>query len=158
MANYGKMTKAELMQRLSDLESSVSGAPLDSQKPGESSALHDAQERLSAILRTAVEGIITIDERGIIESLNPAAETVFGWRASELVGKSVNLLMPSPYREEHDTYIANYLRTGKARIIGIGREVLGRRKDGTLFPMDLAVSELRLRNGRLFVGFIRDIT
>ena len=105
-----------------------------------------------------MEGIITIDERGIIESLNPAAERLFGYSATELIGKNVNVLMPFPYREEHDNYIANYLRTGRARIIGIGREVVGQRKDGTIFPMDLAVSEVKLQDRRLFTGFVRDIT
>jgi PAS domain S-box-containing protein len=122
------------------------------------SALHDSEERLRAILDTAVEGIITIDERGRIESVNPAAEKTFGWKESEIVGKNVSVLMPSPYKQQHDDYIANYLRTGHAKIIGIGREVVGQRKDGGLFPMDLAVSEVRLANRRLFAGFVRDIT
>jgi two-component system, LuxR family, sensor kinase FixL len=121
-------------------------------------SLRDTAERLRAILATAVEGIITIDERGIIESLNPAAERLFGYAAAELIGRNVSVLMPSPYRQEHDSYLGNYLRTGRARIIGIGREVVGRRKDGTIFPMDLAVSEVKLQNRRLFTGFVRDIT
>src|SRR5262249_1744578 len=122
------------------------------------SALHDSEERLHAILQTAVEGILTIDEHGIVESINPAAEKTFGFTAAEIVGRNVSALMPSPYREEHDGYIANYLRTGNARIIGIGREVVGQRKDGSLFPMDLAVSEVNLAGRRLFTGFIRDIS
>jgi two-component system, LuxR family, sensor kinase FixL len=121
-------------------------------------AVHETAERLRAILETAVEGIITIDERGIIESLNPAAQRLFGYAAIELIGKNVKVLMPSPYRQEHDGYLANYLRTGHARIIGIGREVVGQRKDGTVFPMDLAVSEVKLQDRRLFTGFVRDIT
>jgi PAS domain S-box-containing protein len=120
--------------------------------------LSDTEERLRAILQTAVEGIITIDERGIVESMNPAAEKTFGFRAEEVVGKNVSVLMPSPYREEHDRYVANYLHSGQARIIGIGREVIGQRKDGTVFPMDLAVSEVRLAERRLFTGFVRDIS
>jgi two-component system, LuxR family, sensor kinase FixL len=122
------------------------------QPPGETA------ERLRAILETAVEGIITIDERGIIESLNPAAERLFGYAAVELIGRNVKVLMPSPYRQEHDGYLANYMRTGHARIIGIGREVVGQRKDGSVFPMDLAVSEVKLQDRRLFTGFVRDIT
>ena len=122
------------------------------------SAWRESEERLRAILQTAVEGIITIDEHGSIESVNPATERVFGWKAEELLGQNVRMLMPSPYREEHDQYLANYLRTGQARIIGVGREVVGQRKDGTLFPMDLAVSEVNLGDRRLFTGFIRDIT
>jgi len=120
--------------------------------------LQDTEERLRAILHTAVEGIITIDQQGIIEAMNPAAEKTFGFEASEVIGKNVSCLMPSPYREEHDRYMANYLSTGQAKIIGIGREVLGQRKDGSVFPMDLAVSEIRLAERRLFTGFVRDIT
>ena len=120
--------------------------------------LEDTEERLRAILQTAVEGIITIDERGIVESMNPAAENTFGFKASEVIGKNVSCLMPAPYREEHDTYMSNYVRTGHAKIIGIGREVIGQRKDGSVFPMDLAVSEVKLAGRRLFTGFVRDIT
>ena len=121
-------------------------------------AVRDREERLRAILETAVEGIITIDEHGIMESVNRAAERIFGFRAAELIGKNVSILMPSPHRESHNDYIATYLRTGRAKIIGIGREVAGRRKDGTIFPMDLSVSEVRLARRRMFTGFIRDIT
>jgi PAS domain S-box-containing protein len=121
-------------------------------------SLRESQERIRAIVASAVEGIITIDERGAIESVNPAAEETFGYAASELMGKNVSVLMPSPYHEEHDGYLANYLRTGEAKIIGIGREVVGRRKDGAVFPMDLSVSEVKLPGKRLFTGFVRDIT
>ncbi len=121
-------------------------------------SVHETAERLRAILETAVEGIITIDERGRMESVNPAAERIFGYKASELFGRNVSMLMPSPDREQHDSYIANYVGTGHAKIIGIGREVVGMRKDGTTFPMDLAVSEVRLPERRLFTGFVRDIT
>ena len=128
-----------------------------SQQPARE-AVHETAQRLRAILETAVEGIITIDERGIIESLNPAAERLFGYTVAELIGKNVSVLMPAPYRQEHDGYLANYMRTGHARIIGIGREVVGQRKDGSVFPMDLAVSEVKLQDRRLFTGFVRDIT
>ena len=121
-------------------------------------ALIDSEERIRAILETAVEGIITIDESGIVESLNPAAERLFGYRAAEVIGKNVSTLMPSPYREQHDGYLANYHRTGQARIIGIGREVVGQRKDGSVFPMDLSVGEVRLAGRRLYTGIVRDIT
>ena len=121
-------------------------------------ALGESEERMRAILETAVEGIVTIDERGIIESLNPAGERIFGYRAAEVIGRNVSSLMPSPYRDEHDTYLSNYMRTGQAKIIGIGREVIGQRKDGSVFPMDLSVSEVRLSNRRLFTGFVRDLT
>lgn len=119
-------------------------------------SLRDREERMRAILNTAVDAIITIDERGIIDSMNPATEEMFGYRREELVGKNISLLMPSPYREEHDGYLQRYMETGIAHIIGIGREVECRRSDGSVFPAELAVSEIR-RLG-LFTGFLRDIT
>lgn len=121
-------------------------------------ALRESERRLRAIWETAVEGIVVIDDRGIIESLNPAACQTFGYRAEEVIGQNVSLLMPSPDRERHDGYLANYLRTGDAKIIGVGREVVGRRKDGSLFPMELSVAEVPLNGHRLFTGFVRDIT
>src|SRR6202521_2050995 len=91
-------------------------------------ALRKSEERLRSIVESAVEGIITIDDHGNIETFNPAAERLFGYRASEVQGRNVNVLMPSPDREQHDGYLAHYRTTGEARIIGIGRQVLGRRK------------------------------
>lgn len=120
--------------------------------------LEERQRRDEAIVQTAVEGIVTIDEGGLIDSFNPAAERMFGYAAEEVIGRNVSILMPSPDRERHDGYIANYLRTGQAKIIGIGREVVARRKDGTQFPMDLAVGEVRLGERRLFTALLRDIT
>ena len=163
MTDHAKHAKAESLERRKAAEPGHSaGHPSSDEmtvrrKLAESS-LRDSEERLRAILETAVEGIITIDERGIIESLNPAAEKIFGYQAQEVVGKNVKILMPTPYRDEHDGYLGNYLRTGRARIIGIGREVVGLRKDGTVFPMDLSVSEVRLAHKRLFTGFVRDIS
>ena len=113
---------------------------------------------MRAIWDTAVEGIITIDQAGIIESINPAAEKLFGYPTSELIGHNVSALMPLPYSATHDEYLASYLRTGQGRIIGIGREVFGRRKDGSLFPMDLSVSEVKLKGRTLYTGFIRDMS
>ncbi|MEQ8211527.1 MAG: PAS domain S-box protein [Lacipirellulaceae bacterium] len=118
----------------------------------------DREARLRAILEAAVEAIITIDEDGICESLNPAAESMFGYSAGEVLGKNISMLMPSPYREEHDQYLQNYLSTGEKKIIGIGREVIGRRKNGEEFPMELSVSEVDVKGRRLFTGMIRDIT
>lgn len=112
--------------------------------------------RLNAVVETAVEGVITIDTNGIIESINPAAERLFGYTAQEVTGQNVNMLMPSPYREEHDQYMDHYLRTGEAKVIGTGREIVGLRKDSTTFPMELAISEVLLPNRRLFTGIIRD--
>ena len=97
--------------------------------------------KLRGILETAVTAIITIDQHGSIESINPATERLFGYSASELIGQNVKVLMPEPYRGEHDGYIASYLATGTKKIIGIGREASGRRKDGTTFPLHLSVSE-----------------
>jgi PAS domain S-box-containing protein len=121
-------------------------------------AVRDGEERLRAILETAVEGIITIDEHGAIESFNPAAEKIFGYAAAEVAGKNVAALMPPPHHRRHDGHLENYRRTGRAKIIGRGRETFGRKKDGTVFPIDLAVSEVRLSDRRLFTGFVRDIT
>jgi two-component system sensor kinase FixL len=120
--------------------------------------LEDREARLNAILETAVDGIITIDARGIIESVNTATERIFGYSRDELVGNNVTLLMPSPYREKHDGYIANYLRSGEASIIGIGREVEGLRKNGSRFPLELAVSEVHVEGSPLFTGVVRDIS
>jgi PAS domain S-box-containing protein len=163
MSELGKLSRAQLLERVRALEAQINTrtpkkAPAGKRKVAGDSALHDSGERLRAILETAVEGIVTIDNHGIIESLNPAAEKIFGYKAAEIIGNNVSVFMPSPYREEHDLYISNYLSTGQARIIGIGREVIGQRKDGSAFPMDLAVSEVRLANRRLFTGFIRDIS
>src|SRR6266568_8794524 len=104
------------------------------------SVLRDSEARQHAILQTAVDGIITIDEQGIMESFNPAAERLLGYTADEVIGQNISMLMPSPYREEHDGYLARYLQTGEPHIIGIGRKVRGQRRDGTIFPMALAVS------------------
>ena len=122
------------------------------------SQLEDSEARTRTILETAVDAIITIDERGLVESMNPAAERLFGYPSSEVVGQNVKMLMPEPYRHEHDGYLHNYLTTGQKKIIGIGREVVGLRKDGTTFPMDLAVSEVQLGSRRLFTGIVRDIS
>ena len=116
------------------------------------------EANLRAILETAVEGIVTINHVGIVEAINPAAVQMFGYPADEVIGRNVKLLMPAPYREEHDQYLANYLQTGRMKIIGIGREVVGRRKDGTTFPMDLSVAEFKTEGESHFTGFLRDIT
>lgn len=120
--------------------------------------LRHSESRNRAVLETAVDAIITIDERGTVETFNQAAERLFGFARSEVVGRNVNVLMTSPDREAHDGYLAQYRDTGKRRIIGIGREVVCRRKDGREFSADLAVGEYRIENQRKFTGFLRDIT
>lgn len=116
------------------------------------------ESRLRAILDTAVDGIITINDQGIVQSLNHAAETMFGWRAADIVGRNVRLLMPDPFSNDHDQYLQNYLRSSDARIIGIGREVVALRKDGSQFPIRLGIGETAINDKPLFVGFVTDIT
>ncbi len=118
----------------------------------------EREARLQAILDTAVDGIVIIDERGSIETLNTATERIFGYSAEELMGRNVGVLMPGNHRDEHDQYLRNYLTTGQKKIIGIGREVEGRRKDGSTFPLDLAVSEFSVGGKRRFMGLMRDIS
>lgn len=118
----------------------------------------ESEAKAQAILETTVDGIITIDAEGTIESFNQAAEDIFGYDAEEVIGENVKILMPSPYREEHDEYLRSYHETGRKKIIGIGREVRGRRKDGSTFPLDLAVSEVELGDRTIFTGIVRDIS
>jgi two-component system CheB/CheR fusion protein len=119
-------------------------------------ALQDREGRLQAILDAAADAIITIDDRGIIQSVNSAAERMFGYPAAEMIGQNVKMLMPSPYREEHEAYMARYLQTREKHIIGISREVAAQRKDGSVFPADLAVSEVA--HLKLFTGIHRDLS
>ncbi len=120
--------------------------------------LRDSEEQLRGIMKTAVDGIITIDRRGLVQSFNAAAEVIFGYTAKEVIDENVKMLMPEPDAQQHDNYINNYVRGGEAQIIGIRREVVGQRKDGSTFPMDLSISELRLDYRTVFTGIIRDVT
>ncbi len=118
----------------------------------------EADRRLKAIIETAIDGIITIDDKGIIESMNPAAAALFGYQSGEIIGQSINRLMPAPHHEKHNGYIKRYLQTKQPRIIGIGREVTGLCKDGSTFPMRLAVSEVKLKKGVIFTGIVHDLS
>lgn len=116
------------------------------------------QTKLTTILDNVVDGIITIDPKGTISSYNNACKTIFGYSPEEAIGKNVKFLMPDPYHSEHDNYLKNYKKTSKKKIIGIGREVIGKRKDGSEFPMELSVSEIIVRGQKIFTGVVRDIS
>ena len=120
--------------------------------------LQAREAHLKSILETVPDAMIVIDERGNIKSVSAAAERLFGYQTHEIIGRNIKMLMPSPYREQHDGYIARYLATGERRIIGIGRVVVGERKGGSTFPMELAVGEMKSSSQRFFTGFIRDLT
>ena len=139
------------VSRIRELNSTASSAQRDG-----SGELADSLYR--AIVATALDGIVVIDRAGVIRSVNSSTERLFDYSSEELIGRNVKILMPEPYTGEHDAYIANYLRTGRKRIIGIGREVVGQRRDGSVFPMDLSIGEARDGDELIFVGVIRDIT
>ncbi|BBN83823.1 hypothetical protein PA25_38080 [Pseudoalteromonas sp. A25] len=122
------------------------------------SLLNDQVSRIKAIIETVIDGIIAINEKGIIDSFNPAAEKIFGYKESEVIGKNIKMLMPAPYQQEHDQYLVNYITSGEKKVIGSGREVLGKRKDGSVFSMSLAVSEMNVNGQRMFTGIVRDIS
>ena len=120
--------------------------------------LRAREAHLKSILETIPDAMIVIDERGSIQSFSVAAERLFGYKPDEVIGRNIKMLMPSPYREQHDGYLIRYLTTGERRIIGIGRVVVGERKGGSTFPMELSVGEMKSSNQRFFTGFIRDLT
>ena len=121
-------------------------------------ARQESEARMHAIVNTAADGIITINERGVIEFFNPVAEKMFGYTAEEVIGQNIRILMPESYQREHEDYITRYMRTGDKKVIGTRREVVGRRKDGTTFPMELSVGEVSWAHQKLFTGIVRDIT
>jgi two-component system sensor kinase FixL len=140
------------MEAMNDAKDDQPGEPVSR------SALQEREARLQSILETAPDAIIVIDDRGMIESYSAAAQRLFGFVAEEVIGRNVSMLMPSPYRERHESYMRHYLETGERRIIGVGRVVVGQRRDGTTFPMELAVGEVVANGRRLFTGFMRDLT
>lgn len=146
-------TKAQLIAELAALRGELAQARQAQDTPPTA-----GEDRYRSVVDNVVDGIITIDAQGRVCSFNPAAERIFGYPAAEVLGQNVAVLMPEPYRSEHDHFVAAYLRTGVARVIGIGREVVGRRRDGSTFAMDLAVNEFRLGNERMFTGIVRDIS
>jgi two-component system CheB/CheR fusion protein len=120
-------------------------------------ALEESNDILQAVLDNVFDGIVVTNDKGIIESFNSAAERIFGYPSDEAIGQNVTMLQPEPYRSEHDEYIENYLKTGRAKIIGVGREVTGQGKNGRTFPIDLAVTEMWVCGQRKFVGIVRDL-
>ena len=140
---------SELRRRTADLEEQVQAGIANA---------HASEERLRTVIDSAVDGIIVIDHKGHIESWNPAAERLFGYPRSEVIGRNVSMLMPSPYREEHDSYLGRYLTTGEAKIIGRGREVTGRRRDGRVFPLHLSVGQMMIGDERKFTGILHDLS
>ena len=123
-----------------------------------SEELKDKESRLQAIINTAVDGIMTINNRGIVESMNPAASRLFGYDTKEVIGKNISMLMPDPDKSRHDSYLRNYQETGHRKVIGIGREVVGLRKDGSTFQIQLSVSEVILNNRIIFTGILHDLS
>ena len=121
-------------------------------------ALREREAHLQSVLDTVPDAMVVIDTRGVMQSFSATAEKLFGYSAGEAVGKNVSILMPQPYRGHHDSYLARYMATGEKRIIGLGRLVVGQRKDGSTFPMELAVGEMRSGDRRFFTGFVRDLT
>src|SRR5579872_3868527 len=122
------------------------------------SALLEREAHLQSVLDTVPDAMIVIDTRGVMQSFSTTAQKLFGYTAAEAIGRNVSMLMPDPYAGQHDGYLARYLATGERRIIGVGRLVVGQRKDGSTFPMELAVGEMRSGDRRFFTGFIRDTT
>lgn len=133
-------------------------AGLEHQVQIRTAELEEKEIRLRSIIETAVEGIVVINEQGVIELVNSAVSKLFGYQPEELIGRNVSILMPAPYDREHDGYLRNYLTTGVKKIIGVGRETVARRKDGSILPVDLSIGEMVINGSRKFTGFIRDIS
>lgn len=160
-----RQTNEELMRLHSELEQRVQQRTEELAQANEALREEVVERRrnealLQSILDNTFDAIVSITDRGIVETFNEAAERIFGYSKSEVVGRNVNMLMPNPYHSEHDGYLESYLRTGIAKIIGMGREMVGRRRDGSVFPIDLSVTECKQEAGerRRFIGVVRDIT
>ncbi len=150
---YAVQNQIETKRQLDDL-----AGELERKVNTQTIKLEEEKSRTDAILDNVVDGIITIDEKGLVQSFNPASERIFGYSTDEVLGKNIKFLMPEPYQSEHDQYLINYLTTGVAKIIGLGREVLGLRKDISQFPLELAISEVYVGEDRFFTGIVRDIS
>jgi len=158
-----EQANARLVEEVSARRAAVSElqeirASLEAEIEARTRQSHADASRLAAVLETVPDAMVIIDETGMVQSLSATAQRLFGYAAHEIVGRNVNLLMPEPYRGEHDQYLKHYLATDERRVIGVGRIVMGRRKDGGTFPMELAVGEVRLEGERQFTGFVRDLT
>jgi len=151
-AKRHKKTQAELVVAIGSLQEQKDAAESAQKASGDQAA------RIKAIVDCATDAIITISPQGKVDSFNAAAEAMFDYSAEEIIGKNVKMLMPAPYQQQHDGYLKNYFETGVRSVIGVGREVIGKRKDGSIFPMELAVSEVELEDRRLFTGIVRDIS
>lgn len=132
--------------------------PGDGPDMGKTGKLTSIKADLHTVMETVLDGLIIIDSDGLIQTFNLAAEKIFGYTPEEVIGRNVNMLMPEPYHSQHDGYLSHYLKTGEKKVIGIGREVSGRRKNGSVFPMELGINEMPVGGSRMFVGTIRDIT
>ncbi len=144
------------LQAQNELEGRVQRRTMELKKVNET--LRDSEAQIRAIVENVVDGIVTIDEDGAIELFNPTAEKIFGYSAEEVIGKNVSMLMPQPYQSEHDDYMQRYHETGESKILGLKREVWGVRKDGSVFPMELAVNEFYIGERRAYTGVVQDIT
>lgn len=157
-SEYNEDLLTKLQPLLSTCVNLIEARRTDLLRNSMENALRSSEEKVSTVLATIADGIITINDRGIIESFNPAAEKIFGYTAKEAIGNNVNMLMPEPDHSAHDGYLEHYHQTGEAHIIGASREVDGKRKDGTVFPLELAVSEMQSDEKRRYTGMVRDIS
>ena len=152
LQNFNQDLEQKVQERTRELETEVA------ERQQTQELLRESEARTRAIVNSAADGIITTNDLGIITGFNAAAEKIFGHSVSDAMGKSVNILLPEEVAGDHDGFIGNFLKTGDAKIIGIGREVEGRRKDGSSFPMELALSATDITGGTIFTGIVRDIS